>query len=251
MPKLSLYLFFSLFISVYAQVPEYTIVQIDKVKYNENKEIGGSFTVSISYPLFNESGQNPELAKTLNSSINKLLETEDQSVEERVNNMLIDYETFLENVDYFAELWYNNSTTLTITNNSVITLTNEMEEFSGGAHGSGLTYYENYLIKTGKKISLSDLLVTGGIEQLTELAENAFRINNDLTGKDLNEEGYFFTDGKFVLNENFKITESGLLFHYNLYEIGPYVMGPTQLEMPYIKMQKLIKKEGPIGFALN
>ena len=53
-----------------------------------------------------------------------------------------------------------------------------------------------------------------------------------------------FEPGNFKLNENFAISTGGLLFTFNPYEIGPYVMGAPQVFIPYKEMKDLINKNG-------
>ena len=53
-----------------------------------------------------------------------------------------------------------------------------------------------------------------------------------------------FEDGEFELNDNFEISEKGLTFLFNQYEIGPYAIGMPEIFIPYSKMKGLIKEDG-------
>jgi Protein of unknown function (DUF3298) len=58
---------------------------------------------------------------------------------------------------------------------------------------------------------------------------------------DLKEAGFWFKDGRFQSNENFGLTDKALLFEYNVYEIAPYVMGPTTVEIPLAEIRDLLR----------
>lgn len=55
------------------------------------------------------------------------------------------------------------------------------------------------------------------------------------------ENGYLFEKGRFVLNDNFTLTQTGIKFLYNVYEIKPYVAGITELEIPYSDLKDILK----------
>lgn len=118
-------------------------------------------------------------------------------------------------------------------------------EFAGGAHPNSWVGYLNFDIRTGKLLQLNDLLVPHGKAQLDRIGERLFLGDNgDMDGESL---AWDFEPGNFKLNENFAITTGGLLFTFNPYEIGPYVMGAPQVFIPYKEMKALVKKDGPLG----
>ena len=42
---------------------------------------------------------------------------------------------------------------------------------------------------------------------------------------------------------NFYLSEKGITFYYNIYEIAPYVMGPVEITLPYEIMSHLLSDE--------
>lgn len=112
--------------------------------------------------------------------------------------------------------------------------------------------YRSYDLTTGKVLELSDILVEGYEEELNKLAEIEFRMDKKIPPSEpLNEQGYFFENGQFRLNTNFAIMNKSLLFYYNAYEIGPYSMGPTELELKLTDYVNLINPAGVIGDLKN
>ena len=105
------------------------------------------------------------------------------------------------------------------------------------AHPNGDGSYFNFNLQTGEKISLDELLIPNYDSELNKIAEAYFI-------KDYGSENWDFEIGEFELNRNFTITPSGLLFSFDRYEIGPYVMGVPSVFIPYSKINHLIKPNG-------
>lgn len=130
-------------------------------------------------------------------------------------------------------------------NHSIISLQTDLYSYTGGAHPNSQTYYSNFNSKDGRRIFLSDILIKNFEDKLNAAAEKIFRENNKLEpNQNLEEAGYWFTGGKFYLNENFGIKTDGLAFYFNSYEIAPYSMGPTEILIPYSHIINLVKQDG-------
>lgn len=115
--------------------------------------------------------------------------------------------------------------------------------FMGGNHPISMEYYYVYDRKSFKRITLDNLFHKGYDQKLLIIAENIFRKQEKLkpAGK-LNEEaGYFFNNQNFILNDNFTLTEKGIRFLFNVYEIKPYAAGVTELEIPYEQLKEILK----------
>jgi hypothetical protein len=124
----------------------------------------------------------------------------------------------------------------------VFSLRCQADEDGGGVHPFGTTFYINFEIKTGEVVKLLDILRPGALEQLTVLAESHFRQDYKLSATEsLSEIGFRFPNDQFRLNDNYGIGDSGLVFHFNTYEIGPGAMGETEVEIPYAEMRQLLK----------
>lgn len=114
-------------------------------------------------------------------------------------------------------------------------------EFTGGTHGNEIRIYRMYGIPSGEQLTLSDILKEGKRDQLAVVAEPVFREQKKFPDDaEYDERDYFFREGQFSLNENYALTEKGLLFHYNPYEIAPYSEGATRLLLAYGKIDSLL-----------
>ncbi len=235
----------------YAQAPQYTMKEINRVYNSEQYKRDSVYTISISWPIFDENGQNGQLAQTLNTVTKDILQTGTGTVEDVVDSMIAMYQSW-ESEDEFGAYWsHEHSLSVAETGGKIISIIESGWDYAGGAHGLGFVLYHNYSIETGQKIELQDCITAGGEEVLRSAAEEIFRNERDLVGKDLTEEGYWFGEGGFVLNTNFLPEETAITFFYNSYEIAPYAAGPTEIIIPYEKFKQVIKKDGPLGFALK
>jgi hypothetical protein len=129
-----------------------------------------------------------------------------------------------------------------ILSDTLVSLTADVEYYTGGAHGGYGTTFINVHPITGVTVGLSDILKAGYEQSLTRIAEQEFRKNLELSPTDdLYEAGFEFPDGKFVLNNNYGFTQEGIHFVYNPYEIAPYAMGSQSFIIPYEAIQSLLK----------
>jgi hypothetical protein len=127
----------------------------------------------------------------------------------------------------------------------------ELHEYSytGGAHGNYLTMLSSFDAVSGLKVDLDDILVEGFERELNRIGEVGLRDQKDIPdGSSLDSAGFWFENGRFELNAaNFAITDRGLAFHFNIYEIAPYAEGPTELLIPFADIHHLIREDGPLG----
>ena len=124
--------------------------------------------------------------------------------------------------------------------------------YTGGAHPNTYVTFRNFDLSNGEGIQLDELIPSEKKNELTLIAEMEFRkLKNLSTEDDLGQAGFWFEDNQFSLNDNFLITDTGLVFYYNNYEITAYAFGPTELVIPYSKIKLLIKKEGLLDNLIN
>jgi hypothetical protein len=113
--------------------------------------------------------------------------------------------------------------------------------YEGGAHPNSVFTYLNYDPINHKEIVLNDLINPDSMSKLTAVAEKIFRKNEKLSPTESLKDKYFFENDTFSLNQNFTITEKGLKFLYNPYEIKAYVYGTTELLIPFAELKDIAK----------
>ncbi|OTG83985.1 RsiV family protein [Acinetobacter sp. ANC 4648] len=114
--------------------------------------------------------------------------------------------------------------------------------YLGGAHGSSSQTYYNFDLKHQKQVTLDDILMPNQKANLEKLAYQAFK--TWVTDAKLAENIADYEQvWKFTLSNNFYLGNNGLILQYSEYEIGPYVVGLPRLEIPYEKLQNIVKKQ--------
>ena len=141
------------------------------------------------------------------------------------------------------EYHYNMTSEATAGREGVIVYTTVLDYYEGGAHGINQRLIMNFDSKTGEQIELKDVFVPGFEQPLNDIllkaliAETGSKDENDLR-----EKGYLYSMDMFA-SANFVLGKSGITFVYNPYEIAPYAMGMTELELSYDELEKILKKK--------
>ena len=117
----------------------------------------------------------------------------------------------------------------------------DVYEYTGGAHGNRYLLIQNYDLQTGDAVSEQDLFIDDYYEQLKTLLLEALIAQTDEaeTRKDLRRLGYSVAD--VVPNENFYVTDEGITYVYNPYEIAPYAMGCIQISLSWDSIRHLLR----------
>jgi hypothetical protein len=116
--------------------------------------------------------------------------------------------------------------------------------FTGGAHPNYFTVYYNFDLHKGRAITLNDIFKFGFEDMLNEAIERNFRKAYDIKpGESLKEWGLF--ENIITYNNNFSVTDSGIKFTYNPYEIAPYAAGTLDVVVPFAEIQEKLLEFNP------
>gem|GEM_PF-1096913 len=114
----------------------------------------------------------------------------------------------------------------------------QTDRFTGGAHPSSAVSILNLNSVDGTALKLVDIIKSP--QELMALIYNHIRKTRNLTpGTSLTQLGYF--SDEWPLPEHFARLPEGLYVVYNPYEIGPYVLGPTELLIPSNQLKSILK----------
>lgn len=119
-------------------------------------------------------------------------------------------------------------------------------EYSGGPHGMYTTEFTNLNLNTIQPIVLDELFVEDYQETLTDLLWYQLALDNEVETRDELEEMGYATTGELAPTENFYINEDGITFYYNVYEIAPYSMGPTQITLSYDMLEYILNYDNKL-----
>lgn len=214
--------------------------------------------VSISYPSILKGASEPVL-DSLNRNIQStileyaFISEKPDNFESLITEIKKEYESVNKEFPNYNTPWQLEVSADIIYQDSLfISVASTIYSFTGGAHPNQYQVYRSYDLISGKELTLGDLLEKGFELDLNESAELEFRMAKRIPpSRDLDDEGYFFEGNRFKLNSNFAIMNKSLLFYFNPYEIGPYALGATELELKLTDYVKLIKNGSVIEDLKN
>lgn len=205
--------------------------------------------IKVSYPHF-AAKPSSDVVETINRNIKQFLlqsaspDHTPQTIEEAMVKFLQVYENASRDFPHQG-VWADEKTVEILQNRpNVLSLQYSHYWYTGGAHPNSSRTYWNYDPKTGKQIQLSDLFVEGYAPKLNRIAEKYFREARALEANtSLSQVGFWFEDDQFKVNTNFALAPQGLIFFFNTYEVSPYVMGSTEVVIPYEDLKGLLKDQ--------
>ena len=116
----------------------------------------------------------------------------------------------------------------------------DIYEYTGGAHGNNYLIIRNYDLSTEGLVTEEDLFRPDYFEPLHKLLVSALieQTEEASTERELKKLGYSIED--IVPNDNFSVSEEGITYVYNPYEIAPYAMGRTRIFLPWDTIRNLL-----------
>lgn len=221
----------SLCTTVKFQYPEFELVSFNNVLKNE--------ILNIFHDDRDSTKSRPKNFEELSKPF-----VDDYDLKIKEGKEYVDDANAISEGGFLAMPWYMeaNSTVQRQTKKYLMIHTNT-NWFMGGNHPISMEYFYVYNRKDFKRITLDDLFEKGYDQKLLRIAEEIFRKQEKLkpTDKLSEEAGYFFENQRFILNDNFILTEKGIKFLFNVYEIKAYAFGITALEIPYEKLDGILK----------
>jgi hypothetical protein len=138
--------------------------------------------------------------------------------------------------------WYEQTTArLEHWTPGLLTLSIQQSAYTGGAHPNTQTVYLVLDPRTAAGVALDSVLVPGARPRLIARVESAFRRVRGLAAdSSFADAGFWFKD-RFELTPNWALMPSGLRFHYNAYEVGPYSLGPTTADVPWSELLGIVR----------
>lgn len=200
--------------------------------------------------------------KTFEDSLHKIIALD--TIVSTVKSIKHDFDDALEEYKKDSNMFqpmnwdYSSSFAVEYNKHNIFSFSEATEGYTGGAHGFAHVLYYNLDATTGKKITLDDIFKEGYKEPIRKIGEKHFKEEQEIPANQTVEDaGYFdgfLGEGKknsFELNDNFLISEDGLFFIYNQYEVCCYAQGMPSLTIPIDDIKHLIKPKGYLGFLLE
>lgn len=158
-------------------------------------------------------------------------------------------QTDIDEIGFSFNNEYMLETTVRLNDGHIFAQITDRYAYTGGAHGLREFICANYDMTDGHRITEKDLFNDGYEKPLTELLLSTIETNlaKDSTGHSLSD---YWTDN-IAPNGNFCITATGLQYVFNPYEIAPYYLGHTTVELPFGKLKAWMKKESPVNYLIQ
>lgn len=196
-------------------------------------------------------------AKQINDTISRwLLQIKGVSMQQAVdsfanmrgNNYIKDFkELYLKDKAENAQPggWYQAHCDLkTRTEQNADTIINyiaEQDTYDGGAHGLFVKSVMNFSTNTGKLVTLDKILLPGYQTRLNEILLNKLlKQTNSQDINELKEKGYLYSMD-MCPSQFYLINSNGITFIYNQYEIAPYAVGLTELQLTWDELKDIAK----------
>ncbi len=142
--------------------------------------------------------------------------------------------------EYFSESYARTSEMQVLFNeNGLLSVGYAAYAFEGGAHGNYGTTLASYDLVNKKQLKLGDIFKPNYEKPLSAALAKALRKKYKLNPKEgLNQ---FLFENTIAANENFALTQKGILFDYPPYEISAYAMGEIQLFVSFEDIKTVLK----------
>lgn len=227
-------------------VPEIITEEIQKSYQNCSIDSLTCTYVSITFPLFTDS-----LKEGLNEIIREKVQlvaddfTSESSsklnIVEVAEAFIRDYKNFADEFSETSVGWYLKiESDINSDSENYLAFNIYFESFTGGAHPNSSTSY--FVIDLLSKSELKVEDIVKDTIQFKRILEQAFREQTGIKDDEsLADAGYWIEDGDFYLNDNIGITDDKIIIHYNPYEIAPYSMGPTTIELEKNQISDVLK----------
>lgn len=165
---------------------------------------------------------------------------------EASGNLLKDEEA-QENGSNADSEWKDTKNLIIRSNGSgLLSYTVASSQFSGGAHGG--TIFRNAVInlKTGDKLSEDDLFTETALPLINDILLKKLESQNNVkTPEELEQIGYFDV-AQIGQYKNFYLTQDGLVYTFNEYEIGAYALGTIEVKLSFQDLEGFLCQDSPL-----
>ncbi|MBC8525104.1 MAG: DUF3298 and DUF4163 domain-containing protein [Chlorobium phaeobacteroides] len=229
----------------------YEMNSVEKVYEGAEEEAKNETYCKVSYPVFSD-GEHAEAINhyllgwiadsTAFSSVSG--DSAGITIEGLANNFFAEYDSFRKDFPVSWPYQFELTGSVLLNKDAFLTVDLSYYAYTGGAHGNSHTEYFVFDSRTGTRLGLNDVFEQGFEERLNKLIDRRYRQMKGLSPTDRldGEKGMLFEN--FIhFNDNFALTEEGVSFFFNNYEITAYAFGPTKIDLPYSDLSGILKPE--------
>jgi len=224
--------------------------EVEKKLGDCNSKEGRCLNLKLKYPEIENGNEN--LRKTVNGFIKEFLinsmvmgEGENNGNVETIDTAIIELEEefrdFIDDLNFPTPNWSLESTVdVTFSDSLYFAISMSNYSYTGGAHPNYYASKKIFNKETGELLNL--LNIVKDTSSLKKLVETNFRKEVEISPTEsLSAAGFWFENDQFKLPLNIGMTNDGLEFYYNPYEVAPYAQGAIEVILPFSEIEKLLK----------
>lgn len=201
---------------------------------------------SFSYPVIAIEGKE-ELSKKINDDLFKQLDVHESTISEYVEWAKTDYQASLsDSAMVFQAYGTESKITLERKDENVLSFTEFLWSYTGGAHGNYTTTGINYSVKTGERLTFEDLSKDPDVFRTDILASLEAMAQTGSYKERLFEDYKDYMADTLLAPDKWYFSNSGITFISDPYALGSYAAGSINFVIPYEEIKGL-KEE----FAYN
>ena len=220
-------------------------------------------TVSFTYPVkFKDAKSLERLQQIFKGTFFGDMEYDSMTPQEAMDQYLSNYIERYKSLSnfYYEDLarlgenmpswyWYymNTNNKILFQNDSILSYAVEYSDYEGGAHGSYNIVYTNIDLNELVTLSEEDLFIPDYFNRLTDRIVKSLMKQYEAESPDSLLTSGFFTIEDIVPNNNFWLSNDGIHYSYNQYEIAPYSMGVIDVVVPFSELEDIILSDGIIA----
>ncbi|MGN6476967.1 MAG: DUF3298 domain-containing protein [Flavipsychrobacter sp.] len=219
----------------------------DSIPYQKGK---ATPSANVSYQLLVTQGMQNDEADFFNKCILQELGCGSQAaslqqcVQTQIDSYAVGYRRDLADMDdtllseAFNNYYQGVSMSVLYNDKGWLIVESNVSDYSGGAHGNYGVSYLNMDMQNKKLWKLEDIMTVDSVKLQTILEKQARKAFDIPAGGKLSDG--LLTD-RVMPNGNFYITNTGITFVYNPYEIAAYAYGIASFFIPYTQIKELLK----------
>ena len=121
-------------------------------------------------------------------------------------------------------------------------------QHTGGAHPISWARLATHDARDARRLDLAALVRPESLPALTAAAERAFRLAREIPeGASLADAGFTELEGgRFRLPDQVLLCPDSVAFHFDAYEIAPYVVGPSDWALPTAAVLPFLRPDSPL-----
>ncbi len=132
-------------------------------------------------------------------------------------------------------------------NNAFISFSNFEYFYSGGSHGMHGTWLYSIDLNSLERIGVDDVFKPETSDELIDVISD--KLQQIFTEFDVDDPTLYLNE--LTVTDNFYITETGVQFTYNPYEIAPYAVGELDVVITYDEIKDLLLPDFKQKYSLN